>query len=441
MTHQIEKRQLTTREVNDFPDSSFLYIGPGGEKDSEGKTVPRSLRKFPVKDANGKVLLPQVRNALARVANSDIPESAKERVRREATKLLEEAKKAIESEVMVTILRARATLARLAMARLGNVTKQGEPPSQSGTVEAAQGGALDAATDAARRAAAIMGGAPFPMSCCGVPLLIDRPKGFIQRGTGSDGTSWERQYKVDYGFIEGTEGGDGEGLDVFVGDDDAAEVAFFITQQDDAGDFDELKVMLGFSDPDTAKATYFAHVPRKYFLSISEVSLDAIKALLGIAPGDTEKATEELAKALLMAGLEPAYQPKFIIPNTTRFCKSIGIAKPEQQLVTGVVLEPDVVDAQKDTYSAAEIEKSAHLWMSDFRNLSIQHEGFVNDKARPVESWILRVDQTIGGVALKAGTWLLTVKVIDAELWRQIKSGELTGFSIAGFAKKTPIAA
>ena len=57
----------TTAYVNDLPDSSFLYIGPGGSKDSEGKTTPRSLRYFPVKDANGKIDLPHLRNALARI--------------------------------------------------------------------------------------------------------------------------------------------------------------------------------------------------------------------------------------------------------------------------------------------------------------------------------------------------------------------------------------
>ena len=38
------KATWTTAFVNDLPDSSFLYIEPGGEKDEEGKTKPRSLR-------------------------------------------------------------------------------------------------------------------------------------------------------------------------------------------------------------------------------------------------------------------------------------------------------------------------------------------------------------------------------------------------------------
>lgn len=44
-----------TAYVNTFPDSCFLYIEQGGNKDSEGKTVPRSLRHFPYKDKDGKI--------------------------------------------------------------------------------------------------------------------------------------------------------------------------------------------------------------------------------------------------------------------------------------------------------------------------------------------------------------------------------------------------
>jgi hypothetical protein len=37
--------------VDALPDESFAYIEPGGEQDEEGKTVPRELRHFPVRDA------------------------------------------------------------------------------------------------------------------------------------------------------------------------------------------------------------------------------------------------------------------------------------------------------------------------------------------------------------------------------------------------------
>ncbi len=41
------KAAMSSADVNDLPDSDFAYIEPGGTKDSEGKTTPRSLRHFP----------------------------------------------------------------------------------------------------------------------------------------------------------------------------------------------------------------------------------------------------------------------------------------------------------------------------------------------------------------------------------------------------------
>lgn len=59
-----------TAYVNDLPDSAFACIDGGGEKDAGGKTTPRSLRHYPHHDRTGKVDLPHLRNALARVRQS-----------------------------------------------------------------------------------------------------------------------------------------------------------------------------------------------------------------------------------------------------------------------------------------------------------------------------------------------------------------------------------
>lgn len=57
----------STKQINDFPDSSFAWIQPGGSKDNDGKTTPRTLRHLPYKDEQGNVDLAHVRNALARL--------------------------------------------------------------------------------------------------------------------------------------------------------------------------------------------------------------------------------------------------------------------------------------------------------------------------------------------------------------------------------------
>lgn len=78
----------TTAYINDLPDSAFLYIEPGGKKDEQGKTVPRSLRHFPIRDAEGRIDLAHLRNALARIPQSSLPISVKRRCLAEARRIL-----------------------------------------------------------------------------------------------------------------------------------------------------------------------------------------------------------------------------------------------------------------------------------------------------------------------------------------------------------------
>lgn len=79
--------------VNDFPDSSFAWIQPGGKKDSSGKTVPRTLRHLPYKDSSGKVDLPHIRNALARLSQvKGMPPAVRESVRRKLQNILGRSK-------------------------------------------------------------------------------------------------------------------------------------------------------------------------------------------------------------------------------------------------------------------------------------------------------------------------------------------------------------
>jgi len=92
MTEQ--KAKWTTAYINDLPDSAFLYIEPGHEKDDEGRTVPRSARHFPYKDASGKVDLPHLRNAIARIPQSNAPGLTAEKKRQlqeKARRILREA--------------------------------------------------------------------------------------------------------------------------------------------------------------------------------------------------------------------------------------------------------------------------------------------------------------------------------------------------------------
>ena len=47
---EVAKAVLSTAGQNDLPDTAFAFIEPGGKKDPEGKTTPRSKRHFPIHD-------------------------------------------------------------------------------------------------------------------------------------------------------------------------------------------------------------------------------------------------------------------------------------------------------------------------------------------------------------------------------------------------------
>jgi len=105
----------------------------------------------------------------------------------------------------------------------------------------------------------------------------------------------------------------------------------------------------------------------------------------------------------------------------------------EQQLVYGVVYEPDVEDSHEDFMTAPEIEKAAHGFMKDARNIDKQHD-FESGVGEVVESYIAPADFTIGEETITKGSWVLVTKASD-EIWEEIKKGDITGYSMAGTAE------
>lgn len=119
-------------------------------------------------------------------------------------------------------------------------------------------------------------------------------------------------------------------------------------------------------------------------------------------------------------------------------------APEEQRFCLGIVLEPTLEmnqpDSQLDVYSAAEVEKAAHDWMEDYQQLGVQHKEKADARIKVLESFIQRGDTEINGQTVKSGTWCLAVRVVDDQLWADVKSGAFTGFSIGGVANRQPLA-
>ncbi|CAI8878325.1 Terminase [Brevibacillus sp. IT-7CA2] len=122
--------------------------------------------------------------------------------------------------------------------------------------------------------------------------------------------------------------------------------------------------------------------------------------------------------------------------------KDIRISKTDkaEQLVYGVVYEPDVEDAHGDQMTAEEIKKAAHGFMErqSTYNIDKQHD-LDADKGYVLETYIAPIDMTLGDQEIKKGSWVTGVKVTDADTWEQIEKGEITGFSMWGVGKREKI--
>lgn len=83
-----------------------------------------------------------------------------------------------------------------------------------------------------------------------------------------DGTSGTTVFRFPYGYIRGTEGTDGDHLDVFLGPLEHARMVYVINQAKapEFAAFDEQKVMLGFASAAEAKQAYLAHYDDPRFL-------------------------------------------------------------------------------------------------------------------------------------------------------------------------------
>ena len=112
--------------------------------------------------------------------------------------------------------------------------------------------------------------------------------------------------------------------------------------------------------------------------------------------------------------------------------KVIAKADDAQRLVYGIVYEPNVADAHGDYMTPEEIEKAAHGFLKDAREIDKQHD-FQGGVGEVVESYIAPSDFEMGDEMIKKGSWVLVTKASD-EIWEQIQKGEITGYSMAGTA-------
>ena len=113
----------------------------------------------------------------------------------------------------------------------------------------------------------------------GYDITIENPKGSTRSGVDANGQPWSVTMNNDYGYIRGTQGVDGDHIDVFLSDDPTTGKVYVVDQVKEDGSFDEHKVMYGFKSALAAKRAYLANYSPgwKGLGTINEVSKEEFK--------------------------------------------------------------------------------------------------------------------------------------------------------------------
>ncbi|WP_227554712.1 MULTISPECIES: PLxRFG domain-containing protein [Acinetobacter] len=91
----------------------------------------------------------------------------------------------------------------------------------------------------------------------GLDISIENPKGSERRGTDPNGKEWAHTMSDHYGYIKRTKGADNEHIDTYIGNNPDSNQVFIVDQVDqESGNFDEHKVMLGFDSQEEAATAY-----------------------------------------------------------------------------------------------------------------------------------------------------------------------------------------
>ena len=118
------------------------------------------------------------------------------------------------------------------------------------------------------------------ISVKGMKIAIENPKGSKRY---YDGGKKYNVMKNHYGYFNITKGKDGDAVDVFLGPDiEDFDKVYCVDQNNSDGEFDETKVMLGFSSKEEAKDAYMSNYSPdwKGFRDITAVSIKDFKKWL-----------------------------------------------------------------------------------------------------------------------------------------------------------------
>lgn len=128
----------------------------------------------------------------------------------------------------------------------------------------------------------------------GFDVSIEQPAGSVRSGKDANGKKWSQVMNNTYGYIRGTEGVDGDHIDVFLGPDMNSDMVYVVDQVNTDGSFDEHKVMMGFSSLEDARSAYLSNYEDGWqgLGNITGVALDEFKKWIDSSKRKTKPFSE-----------------------------------------------------------------------------------------------------------------------------------------------------
>jgi hypothetical protein len=140
----------------------------------------------------------------------------------------------------------------------------------------------------------------------------------------------------------------------------------------------------------------------------------------------------------------PAIQENFIALNKNEV--ELKEIDAEKKILMGAALIPNKQIYRESKkhgqyyiyFSEDTVRKASELFLmnSNQNNATYEHEKKLNGLS-VVESWIIedeKQDKSVKyGFSLPVGTWMISMKVNNDDVWKDVKDGKVKGFSIEGY--------
>ena len=160
-----------------------------------------------------------------------------------------------------------------------------------------------------------------------------------------------------------------------------------------------------------------------------------------------DKDSEQLAIDAISLVSSPAIEQNFVYFNKQKNNLTLAAIDEEKRLLVSPALIPykQIYRYDEQTgqdyyvyFTADTVRKASEAYMKhqNTNNATIQHEEKVTG-VYTVESWIVQDSKTdktaLYGYDLPVGTWAVSMRIENDEVWNRIKDGELKGLSIEGY--------